>query len=94
MSLPTMSLRAAPEHHALIRDVARVLRDRPEMAEDLRAALQRAAEPAPTDDTVQDLLRRMTTIEDTVQALAMRVVGLENVHTEPAAETRLPLDGI
>jgi hypothetical protein len=40
MALPTMSLRAAPEHHQLIRDIAMALRTRPELADVLRGVLQ------------------------------------------------------
>jgi hypothetical protein len=40
MPLPTMSLRAAPEHHQLIRDIATALRTRPELADVLRNVLQ------------------------------------------------------
>lgn len=40
MALPTMSLRAAPEHHQLIRDIATALRTRPELADVLRGVLQ------------------------------------------------------
>ena len=40
MPLPTMSLRAAPEHHQLIRDIATALRTRPELADVLRDVLQ------------------------------------------------------
>jgi hypothetical protein len=40
MPLPTMSLRAAPEHHQLIRDIATALRTRPELAGVLRDVLQ------------------------------------------------------
>ena len=40
MPLPTMSLRAPPEHHQLIRDIATALRTRPELASVLRNVLQ------------------------------------------------------
>ena len=40
MPLPTMSLRAPPEHHQLIRDIATALRTRPELADVLRDVLQ------------------------------------------------------
>ena len=40
MPLPTTSLRAPPEHHQLIRDIATALRTRPELADVLRAVLQ------------------------------------------------------
>ena len=39
MPLPTMSLRAPPEHHQLIRDIATALRTRPELASVLRNVL-------------------------------------------------------
>jgi hypothetical protein len=40
MPLPTMSLRASPEYHQLIRDIATTLRTRPELADVLRDVLQ------------------------------------------------------
>jgi hypothetical protein len=40
MPLPTMSLRASPEYHQLIRDVATALRTRPQLADVLRDVLQ------------------------------------------------------
>jgi hypothetical protein len=40
MPLPTMSLRAPPEHHQLIREIATALRTRPELASVLRDVLQ------------------------------------------------------
>jgi hypothetical protein len=40
MPLPTMSLRASPEYHQLIRDIATALRTRPELADVLRDVLQ------------------------------------------------------
>jgi hypothetical protein len=40
MPLPTMSLRAPPEHHQLIRDIATALRTRPELADVLHDVLQ------------------------------------------------------
>ena len=40
MPLPTMSVRAPPEHHQLIREIATALRTRPELADVLRDVLQ------------------------------------------------------
>jgi hypothetical protein len=40
MPLPTMSLRAAPEHHQLIRDIATALRSRSELVDMLCDVLQ------------------------------------------------------
>jgi len=40
MPLPTMSLRASPEYHQLIRDIATALRTRPELEAALRDVLQ------------------------------------------------------
>jgi hypothetical protein len=40
MTLPTMSLRVAPQHQQLIRDIGLALRTRPELADVLRDALQ------------------------------------------------------
>jgi hypothetical protein len=40
MTLPTMSLRVAPQHQQLIRDIGLALRTRPELADVLRDVLQ------------------------------------------------------
>jgi hypothetical protein len=40
-TLPTMSLRASPEHHQLIRDIATALRTRPELADVLQPVIDR-----------------------------------------------------
>jgi hypothetical protein len=73
MALPTFSLRVAPEHQPLVRDIAAALRIRPELADVLSNALQ--AEPLPADrmtlrdtDVLQPVLDRLTADE---QRLAM-----------------------
>lgn len=40
MPLPTISLRVAPEHHRIIRDIAAALRTRPDLIDALRDVLQ------------------------------------------------------
>jgi DNA repair ATPase RecN len=61
MALPTMSLRASPEYHQLIRDIATALRTRPELADVLRDVLQ--AEHGVTErdtDVLQAFQERLT----------------------------------
>jgi hypothetical protein len=56
-----MSLRAAPEHHQLIRDIAAALRTRPELAGVLRDVLQ-AQHDGVTErdmDVLQTILERL-----------------------------------
>ena len=65
MPLPTMSLRAAPEHHQLIRDIATALRTRPELADVLHDVLQTQHDGV-TDrntDVLQSILDRLTALE-------------------------------
>jgi hypothetical protein len=74
MPLPTMSLRAAPEHHQLIRDLAATLRTRPELADVLRDVLQAqhetAARMTERDTAVlQDVVERLSHAEQRIAAL-------------------------
>jgi hypothetical protein len=65
MALPTMSLRAAPEHHQLIRDIATALRTRPELADVLRDVLQEEHGVAVRDTNVlQSILDRLAALEE------------------------------
>jgi hypothetical protein len=70
MPLPTMSLRAPPEHHQLIRDIATALRTRSELASILRNVLQ----------TQHDVTERDT---DALQAFQTRLMiqseGLQRI---------------
>ena len=81
--LPTMSLRCATESQPLIRDIARALRDRSGLADVLHETLSHNGAPATA--TGGELARRVASLESSVQALAVRVVGLENAHVEAAA---------
>jgi hypothetical protein len=74
MPLPTMSLRAAPEHHQLIRDLAAALRIRPELADVLRDVLQAqhgtAARMTERDAAVlRDVVERLSHAEQRIAAL-------------------------
>jgi hypothetical protein len=66
MPLPTMSLRAAPEHHQLIRDIATALRTRPELADVLRGVLQtqHACITERDTDVLQSILDRLAALEE------------------------------
>ena len=71
MPLPTMSLRAAPEHQQLIRDIATALRTRPELAHVLRDVLQSQYGIAPRNtDVLQSILDRLAALERSIAASA------------------------
>lgn len=60
-----MSLRVAPEHHQLIRDIGLVLRTRPELADVLRDVLQSQHGIAPRNtDVLQSILDRLAALEE------------------------------
>src|SRR4051812_41447908 len=62
MPLPTMSLRVAPEHHQLLRDIATALRTRPELADVLRDVLQAQHDSGVTErntDVLQPFIERL-----------------------------------
>lgn len=64
MPLPTMSLRASPEYHQLIRDIATALRTRPELADVLRDVLQTEHGATVRDTNVlQSILDRLAALE-------------------------------
>jgi predicted transcriptional regulator len=72
MPTPTMSVRALPEHHQLLRRMARALMDRPELAESLTALIegvpqsvpQEATRPsAAVDQRFEDIERRLAQVE-------------------------------
>jgi hypothetical protein len=66
MPLPTMSLRAPPEHHQLIRDIATALRTRPELADVLHDVLQTQHDGV-TDrntDVLQSILDRLAIADE------------------------------
>lgn len=85
MPLPTMSLRAAPEHHQLIRDIATALRTRPELASVLRNVLQPQYRVAERDTgalpTQYDVITERDT--DVLQAFQTRLMiqseGLQRI---------------
>ena len=72
MPLPTMSLRAAPEHHQLIRDIATALRTRPELADVLRGVLQSQHDciASRNTDAVQSILDRLAALERSIAVSA------------------------
>ena len=72
MVTPTMSLRALPEHHQLIRRMARALIERPDLAASLTALIegatqgvtQNATRPSPAvDQRIEDIERRLEQLE-------------------------------
>jgi hypothetical protein len=71
MPLPTMSVRAPPEHHQLIRDIAMALRTRPELADVLRDVLQTQDGIAPRNtDVLQSILDRLAALERSIAVSA------------------------
>jgi hypothetical protein len=67
MALPTMSLRASPEYHQLIRDIATALRTRPELADVLRDVLQTQDGIALRNtDVLQSILDRLAALERSI----------------------------
>src|SRR4051812_38200971 len=67
MPLPTMSLRAAPEHHQLIRDIATALRSRPELVDVLRDVLQmQHGVTERNTDVLQPILDRLAALERSI----------------------------
>jgi hypothetical protein len=69
MPLPTMSLRAASEHHQLIRDIATALRTRPELADVLRDVLQTQHDIRDTN-VLQSILDRLAALEQSIAVSA------------------------
>src|SRR3954467_3108193 len=72
MPTPTMSLRALPEHHQMIRRMARALMERPELAASLTALIDGATQGVPqdvprpspgVDQRFEDIERRLEQLE-------------------------------
>jgi len=81
-----MSLRAPPEHHQLIRDIATALRTRPELADALRDVLQTQHSIALHDtDVLQSILDRL----DALEARASMPVTRQ-MPSEPAPRPHTP----
>ncbi|MFN3076366.1 MAG: hypothetical protein ABT940_05715 [Alphaproteobacteria bacterium] len=85
--MPTMSLRAAPEHHALIRDLARALKDHSDFADVLRRVLQGNAQHDVTqrnadDGVLQDVLRRIAEHDGVLRDVSQRIAALDNALQE------------
>ena len=75
--LPTMSLRVAPDRQALIRAIARVLKDSPGVAAELQGVLQRNTQHGVTQSTtgdavLHDVLQRIAALEQRQAALERR----------------------
>jgi hypothetical protein len=72
MPTPTMSLRALPEHHQLIRRMARALIERPDLAESLAALIEGA-----TQGVSQDATRQNPAVDQRFEDIERRVEQLE-----------------
>lgn len=82
MPLPTMSLRADPAHHAIIRQIAAELRRRPDLPDALRDVLQRntSADTTPSaapPDVTRYLTQAVVNLEQGHADLQRRVEALE-----------------
>jgi hypothetical protein len=74
-----MSLRAPPEHHQLIRDIATALRTRPELADVLRAVLQAQHDGIAQRDT--DVLQTIFERLEHGQEFSRRIMAFaENIN--------------
>ena len=78
MPLPTMSVRAPPEHHQLIRDIATALRTRPELAAVLRDVLQAEHGVTERDTDVLQAFQDRLIIQSEVSQRIMAFA--ENIH--------------
>lgn len=104
MPLPTMSLRAAPEHHAIIREVAAALRTRPELVAALRDLLAGQPDNAGrVPDDIAALRARLEAVErwiaerDRPQASATPGKGATRPATRPlpaAAPEQIDLEDL
>jgi hypothetical protein len=72
MALPTITLRVAPEHHQLIRDIGAALRTRPELANVLRDVLQAQHDSGVTDRDTNVLQSTLAPVLDRIAALEER----------------------
>jgi hypothetical protein len=94
MPLPTLSLRAAPEHHRLIRDITAALRTRPELADVLRDVLQAQHETA--DRMTERDTGVLQALRDHLAEVEQRVAALEATReprrrNDTPAAPRVPL---
>ena len=92
--LPTMSLRVAPDRQALIRAIARVLKDSPGMAAELQNVLQRNTQHGVTqcntgDTVLHDVLQRLAALEQRQTALERRAPEEGHVDSVSPANGRL-----
>jgi hypothetical protein len=102
MPLPTCSVRARPEHHHLLRRLARALASRPELAPSFEALIVDVTQAVtqvntPTDQRLDDLERRVDRLEaeavlrnETQDVLPERVTRNTAQQHTPADVTREP----
>jgi hypothetical protein len=72
MGLPTCSVRALPEHHQLLRRMARALMDRPDLAESLTALIEGA-----TQDVPQEATRPSAAVDQRFADIEQRLAQIE-----------------
>src|SRR5512135_2888743 len=75
MAMPTITVRARPEHHELIRAVAAALKADPAAADVLRTVLQRDTQPAP--DRLDAAERRLDRVESDLAIVSHRLAQFE-----------------
>jgi hypothetical protein len=100
MPLPTITLRVAPEHHRLFRDIGAAIRTRPELADVLRDVLQAQHDSGVTErntDVLQPFIERLEITRrftERIMAFAEnineRVKALEQSAESQAAKPRQP----
>jgi hypothetical protein len=73
MVTPTMSVRALPEHHQLIRRMARALMERPELAESLTALIEGVVQ-----DVTQGVTRPDTSVDQRFEDIEQRIAQIES----------------
>jgi DNA-binding Lrp family transcriptional regulator len=73
MPTPTMSVRALPEHHQLLRRMARALMERPELAESLTALIEGVPQAVS-----QDVMRPDTTVDQRFEDIERRLEQIES----------------
>ena len=91
--LPTMSLRVAPDRQALMRAIARVLKDSPGVAAELQSVLQHNTQHGVThgntgDAVLHDVLQRLAALEQRQAALERRDSEADHANSVSPADGR------
>jgi len=95
--LPTMSLRAAPEHHSVLRRIARVIRAHPEIIPDIESILDGAetrdgGATRSGPDRIADVLLRVEETETVLQDALRRITDMETERLQYGRDTERNTD--